>query len=60
MHVFHAGPISDFEIGLWHVVAMVTFPGSFTKQVVSVVQLIVASQNMGVFDSNERKKKKAL
>ena len=58
---FHiSGPMFDFEIGLWHVVAVVTFPGSFLKQVVSLVQLIVASKNIGVFDSSERKKRRTL
>ena len=48
--------VVGYEIGLWHVVAVVTFPVSFLKQVVSLVQLVVASQNIGVFDSNERMK----
>ena len=48
--------VFGYEIGLWHVVAVMTFPVSFLKQVVSLVQLVVASQNIGVFDANERKK----
>ncbi len=45
-----------YEVGAWHVVAVVTFPISFLKQVVSVVQLIVASRNIGVLDVNKRTK----
>ena len=46
-------------IGFWYVLAIVTFPISFMKQVVSVVQLVAASQNIGALDviSRERKKK---
>ena len=51
-----AGSVFGYEIGLWHVVAVVTFPVSFLKQVVSLVQLVVASQNIGVLDSSRREK----
>ena len=46
-------------IGFWHALAIVTFPISFMKQVVSVIQLVEASQNIGALDviSRERKKK---
>ncbi len=58
----HTIPLSTvtvfgYEVGAWHLVAIVTFPVSFLKQVVSVVQLIVASQNIGVLDANSRANK---
>ena len=38
------------EVGVWQVLAVVTFPISMLKQVVSVIQLIVACKNLGALD----------
>ncbi|XP_064391599.1 CDP-diacylglycerol--inositol 3-phosphatidyltransferase-like [Halichondria panicea] len=60
MLYFTPGPtltVFGYEVGAWYLVAIVTFPVSFLKQVVSVVQLIVASQNIGVLDANSRANK---
>ena len=38
------------EVGMWQVLAVVTFPISMLKQVVSVIQLIVACKNLGALD----------
>ena len=35
---------------MWQVLALVTFPISMLKQVVSVIQLIVACKNLGALD----------
>ena len=45
------------EVGVWTVVAVVSFPISFLKQCVSVVQLVVACQNIGALDSIQRARK---
>ena len=37
-------------VGVWQVLAVVTFPISMLKQVVSVIQLIVACKNIGALD----------
>ena len=39
-----------FEVGMWCILAMVTAPISFLKQVVSVVQLVVACRDLGALD----------
>ena len=46
-------------IGFWYVLAIVTFPISFMKQVVHIILLVAASRNIGALDviSRERKKK---
>ena len=45
------------EVGVWAVMAVVSFPISFLKQCVSVVQLVVACQNIGALDSIQRARK---
>ena len=37
-------------MGVWQILAVVTFPISMLKQVVSVIQLIVACKNIGALD----------
>ena len=55
-HTHTAVTILGYEVGAWHIIATVTFPVSFLKQVVSVIQLVVASGNIGVLDTNKRAK----
>lgn len=43
-----------YDTGVWPIMAVVTFPISFLKQMVSVLQLVVASQNIGALDAAAR------
>ena len=47
-------PVLGYEVGVWTLMAVLTFPISFLKQCVSVVQLVVACQNIAVLDSSIR------
>ena len=49
-----AVPVFGYEIGVWTIVAVLSFPISFLKQCVSVVQLVVACQNIGGLDVIKR------
>ena len=44
------------SIGLWYILAGVTLPISFLKQVVSAVQLVVACKNLGGLDAVVRER----
>lgn len=56
MNVFLVFAVSVFgyDIGMWTLMALLSFPFSFLKQCVSVVQLIVACQNIGGLDAVQR------
>ena len=45
------------EVGVWTLLAWLCFPISFLKQCVSVIQLIVACQNIGGLDIVQRGRK---
>ena len=47
-------PFFGAEVGIWTLLAVICFPISFLKQCVSVVQLVVACQNLGGMDAAER------
>lgn len=53
---FTPGYVLGYQIGVWHLVAVATFPLSFLKQVVSLVQLLVACGNIGALDQSRRTK----
>ena len=50
----YAVSVFGSEVGVWTLLAILSFPISFLKQCVSVVQLIVACQNIGGLDAVER------
>ena len=50
----YAVSLFGYEVGLWAVLAVVSFPISFLKQCVSVLQLIVACQNIAALDVVQR------
>lgn len=45
-----------YEVGCWVLLAIICFPISFLKQVVSVVQMVVAFKNIAALDVVERAK----
>ncbi|XP_028410407.1 CDP-diacylglycerol--inositol 3-phosphatidyltransferase-like [Dendronephthya gigantea] len=57
---FSYGPtvftVNDVPVGLWSLVAYVNFPIFFLKQLISVIHLVTASQNVVAFDVAERRK----
>lgn len=53
----HAVPLPfGYEVGCWVLLAIICFPISFLKQVVSVVQMVVAFKNIAALDVVERAK----
>ena len=50
------GTAYNASIGLWWVLAYTTFPIFFLKQLINVVQLVIASQDIVAFDVAERRK----
>jgi len=59
LYVSHFTPgnkvsLFGYDAGVWPIMAVVTFPISFLKQMVSVLQLVVASQNIGGLDAAAR------
>lgn len=55
----YAVHLFGYQIGVWYVLAGVTLPISFLKQIVSVVQLVVACKNLGALDAVARAKQRA-
>ncbi|CAB3983771.1 CDP-diacylglycerol--inositol 3-phosphatidyltransferase [Paramuricea clavata] len=60
---FSYGPtvftLNNAPVGLWSLLVYVSFPICFLKQLVSVVQLMVASQDVVAYDMAERRKSKS-
>ena len=58
--VAHAHVVNFFgyHVGLWYLLAFITLPISFLKQMVSVVQLVVACKNLGGLDAVARVRQK--
>lgn len=50
--------VLGYEVGVWYIIAGVSLPISFLKQVVSVVQLVVACKNLGSLDAVARARQK--
>jgi CDP-diacylglycerol--inositol 3-phosphatidyltransferase len=50
-------PLFGAEVGIWTLLALVCSPISFLKQCVSIVQLVVACQNLGGMDAAKRARK---
>ena len=47
-----------FDFGIWLILAVLCAPISFLKQMVSVIQLVVACQNLGTLDVIARSKQR--
>ena len=52
-------PVSllGYEVGVWGLLAILTFPISFLKQCVSVLQLVVACKNIAALDEVQRSRR---
>lgn len=57
--LYVAVSVFGYEVGLWYFLAVVTFPVSLLKQAVSLIQLVVACQNIGALDVATRRKQKS-
>ena len=51
--------IVGYKVAVWTLVAITTFPLSFLKQCVSVLQLVVACQNIAALDVMQRARRSA-
>lgn len=47
-------PLFGSSIGLWTLLAFVTFPVSLTKNLISVLQMVLAARNVGALDVAQR------
>ena len=54
----HTVPVFGYQVGLCVVLAVLTFPISFLKNVVSVIQLVVAVKNIVALDVIERARRR--
>ena len=50
----HTVSVFGLMVGMWQVLAVVTFPISMLKQVISVIQLVIACKNIGALDAVAR------
>ena len=50
----HAVPFFGFQLGIYLVMSIILLPISFLKQVVSVIQLVVAAKDIAAFDQLKR------
>ena len=57
--IFLVFALNNAPVGLWSLLVYVSFPICFLKQLVNVVQLMIASKDVVAYDMAERRKSKS-